>query len=78
MHARHPLPERLLVARYRICSPASLQSRTNNTRQRASAASPHSTDQLSAFSQKQWPGLPFHAADVERERVGEPLRLKLH
>ena len=38
-------------------------------------ASPFATDQLRLFSQKKWPVLPFHAEDVARERVGEPLRL---
>ena len=38
-------------------------------------ASPHATDQLRLFSAKQWPRLPFHADDVARERVGEPLKL---
>jgi acyl-homoserine-lactone acylase len=38
-------------------------------------ASPHATDQLRLFARKQWPVLPFHADDVARDRIGEPLRL---
>jgi acyl-homoserine-lactone acylase len=38
-------------------------------------ASAHATDQLWLFSRKEWPALPFHAEDVARARVGEPLRL---
>jgi acyl-homoserine-lactone acylase len=38
-------------------------------------ASPHAVDQLWLFSRKEWPVLPFHAEDVKRARVGEPLRL---
>jgi acyl-homoserine-lactone acylase len=37
--------------------------------------SPHATDQLRLFSNKQWPELPFHADDVAKARVGEVLRL---
>ncbi len=40
-------------------------------------ASPHATDQLRLFAAKQWPALPFHAADVARSRIGEPIRLVL-
>ncbi|MFT4193670.1 penicillin acylase family protein [Ottowia sp.] len=40
-------------------------------------ASPHATDQLREFSAKRWHGLPFHAEDVARARIGEPLRLVL-
>jgi acyl-homoserine-lactone acylase len=43
--------------------------------QASDPASPHANDQLRLFSRKQWPVLPFHAADVARERVGELLRL---
>jgi acyl-homoserine-lactone acylase len=39
--------------------------------------SPHQTDQLKQFAAKQWPALPFHAEDVARQRVGEPIRLIL-
>ena len=39
-------------------------------------ASPHQTDQLRLFSTKQWPTLPFHAEDIQRQRLGEPLVLK--
>jgi hypothetical protein len=28
------------------------------------------------YSRKVWPVLPFHAADVERERLGPPLTLR--
>jgi acyl-homoserine-lactone acylase len=38
-------------------------------------ASPHVADQLRLYSAKQWPRLPFHADEVERERRGEVLRL---
>jgi len=38
-------------------------------------ASPHFTDQMRLFSQKEWPVLPFHADDVAKARVGETLRL---
>jgi len=37
--------------------------------------SPLSFDQLPLYTGKRWKRLPFHAADVERERVGEVLRL---
>ncbi|MFO1273194.1 MAG: penicillin acylase family protein [Rubrivivax sp.] len=33
-------------------------------------------DQMRLFSRKQWPTLPFHAEDVERERVGPVLQLR--
>ncbi|MCW5570275.1 MAG: penicillin acylase family protein, partial [Steroidobacteraceae bacterium] len=39
--------------------------------------SPLSFDQLSLFDGKRWMRLPFHAEDVERERVGEVLRLAI-
>jgi acyl-homoserine-lactone acylase len=38
-------------------------------------ASPHVADQLRLYAAKQWPRLPFHADEVERERRGEVLRL---
>ncbi|MBI2750948.1 MAG: penicillin acylase family protein [Burkholderiales bacterium] len=38
-------------------------------------ASPHANDQLRLYSRKEWPALPFHAADVEKARVGDVLRL---
>ncbi|GAA4421132.1 penicillin acylase family protein [Acidovorax lacteus] len=38
-------------------------------------ASPHANDQMRLFSRKQWPTLPFHAEDVARERIGQPLTL---
>lgn len=40
------------------------------------SASPHQTDQLKNYSAKQWPALPFHAEDIQRQRIGEPLVLK--
>ncbi len=43
--------------------------------QSTNPASPHVADQLRLFSAKQWPRLPFHADEVERERRGEILRL---
>jgi acyl-homoserine-lactone acylase len=39
--------------------------------------SPHQTDQLKQFAAKQWPALPFHAEDVAKQRVGEPIRLTM-
>lgn len=38
-------------------------------------ASPHVADQLRLYAAKQWPRLPFHRDEVERERRGEILRL---
>jgi len=38
-------------------------------------ASPHAFDQMRLFSRKLWPTLPFHADDVERERVGPVVTL---
>ena len=38
-------------------------------------ASPHGVDQLRLYSTKQWPRLPFHADEVERDRKGAVLRL---
>ncbi len=43
--------------------------------QSSDPASPHANDQMRLFSQKKWPTLPFHAADVAREQVGPVLRL---
>ncbi len=43
--------------------------------QSTNPASPHATDQLKNYSAKQWPSLPFHAADIQRQRIGEPLVL---
>ena len=43
--------------------------------QSSDPASPQATDQLKLFGQKIWPVLPFHAEDVAKSRVGEPLRL---
>ena len=43
--------------------------------QSTNPASPHVTDQLKRFSRKEWIALPFHRADVTRERVGEVLTL---
>lgn len=37
--------------------------------------SPHANDQMRLFSNKAWHTLPFHRADVVRERIGEPLTL---
>ncbi len=39
-------------------------------------ASPFAVDQLRLFSAKRWPVLPFHAEDVERQRVGEVIKLR--
>ncbi|MCU0805430.1 MAG: penicillin acylase family protein, partial [Burkholderiales bacterium] len=38
--------------------------------------SPHATDQMRVFSQKQWPALPFHPEDVAKARIGEVVRLQ--
>ena len=43
--------------------------------QSSDAASPRAFDQLPLFAAKQWNPLPFHAADVQAQRVGEALRL---
>lgn len=43
--------------------------------QSTNPASPHANDQLRQFTRKQWHTLPFHREDVEKQRVGEPLRL---
>jgi acyl-homoserine-lactone acylase len=43
--------------------------------QSSDPASPHSFDQLPLFSAKQWVKLPFHAQDVQAQRVGAPLVL---
>ena len=43
--------------------------------QSSAEESPHSFDQLPLYSTKEWPELPFHAEDIERERIGEVLRL---
>jgi acyl-homoserine-lactone acylase len=44
--------------------------------QSSNPASPHATDQLKAYSRKEWHRLPFHAEDVAKARIGEPLQLK--
>lgn len=38
-------------------------------------ASPHANDQLRAFSAKRWHSLPFHAQDIDRQRIGPSLTL---
>jgi acyl-homoserine-lactone acylase len=43
--------------------------------QSTNPASPHVADQLRLYAAKSWPALPFHAEDVQRERVGPVLRL---
>ncbi|MDR3454293.1 MAG: penicillin acylase family protein [Rhodoferax sp.] len=43
--------------------------------QSSDPASPRAYDQLAMFSQKQWLPLPFHAADVAAQRVGQPVTL---
>lgn len=43
--------------------------------QSTNPASPHANDQLREFSAKRWHTLPFHAQDIARQRIGEPLRL---
>jgi acyl-homoserine-lactone acylase len=45
--------------------------------QSSDPASPHRSDQLKLFSAKTWPKLPFHAADVEKARLGEVVTLVL-
>jgi acyl-homoserine-lactone acylase len=44
--------------------------------QSSDPGSPHAADQLRLFSAKQWPRLPFHPEEVERERVGPVLELR--
>ena len=44
--------------------------------QSTNPASLHQTDQLRLFAAKQWPTLPFHAEDIQRQRIGDPLVLK--
>ena len=43
--------------------------------QSTNPASPHANDQLRAFSAKRWHSLPFHAEDIAKQRIGEPLTL---
>jgi acyl-homoserine-lactone acylase len=43
--------------------------------QSSDPASPHAADQLRLYARKVWPRLPFHADEVERERVGPVLKL---
>lgn len=38
-------------------------------------ASPHANDQMRLFSAKQWPRLPFHPDEVERESQGRVMKL---
>lgn len=45
--------------------------------QSSQADSPFHFDQLPLYRDKQWMRLPFHPQDVERERVGEVMRLTL-
>ena len=40
-------------------------------------ASPHAADQLRAFSAKRWHALPFHAEDIAKQRIGQPVTLVL-
>ncbi len=44
--------------------------------QSSEASSPRAFDQLQLFSTRQWLPLPFHAADVQVQRIGAPLQLK--
>jgi acyl-homoserine-lactone acylase len=39
-------------------------------------ASPHRVDQLKAYAAKRWPTLPFHAEDIERQRIAPDLILQ--
>jgi acyl-homoserine-lactone acylase len=43
--------------------------------QSSDLSSPRAYDQLPLFAAKQWPALPFHAADVQAQREGKPLQL---
>ena len=43
--------------------------------QSSEPGSEHAYDQLPMFAAKRWQPLPFHAADVEAQRIGKPLRL---
>ncbi len=38
--------------------------------------SPHQTDQLRMYANKQWPAMPFHPEDIERQRIAAPLILR--
>jgi acyl-homoserine-lactone acylase len=44
--------------------------------QSTNPASPHQPGQLKLYAAKQCPTLPFHAEDIQRQRIGEPLVLK--
>ena len=39
-------------------------------------SSPHRVDQLKEYAAKRWPSLPFHAEDIERQRIAEPIILR--
>jgi acyl-homoserine-lactone acylase len=43
--------------------------------QSSDLASPRAYDQLPLFAAKQWHALPFHPADVQAQREGQPLQL---
>jgi len=43
--------------------------------QSTNPASPHANDQLREFSARRWHSLPFHPADIARQRVGDTLTL---
>ena len=38
-------------------------------------ASPHASDQTSAYAAKQWHRLPFHAKDIKADAIGKPKRI---
>ena len=42
------------------------------------STSPHRVDQLKEYSAKRWPTLPFHADDIERQRIAPILVLRRH
>ncbi|AOL93849.1 acyl-homoserine-lactone acylase [Porphyrobacter sp. LM 6] len=44
--------------------------------QSTNPASPHFADQTRAYAAKQWHRLPFHAAEIAAERIGEPKRIR--
>ncbi len=43
--------------------------------QSSDPASPHANDQLTLFSRKTWPTLPFHPEDVAQAQIGATLKL---
>ncbi|MEI8326282.1 MAG: penicillin acylase family protein [Betaproteobacteria bacterium] len=44
--------------------------------QSTNPGSPHQADQLKLFARKEWPSLPFHAADVAKQQLGDAFVLR--